>query len=146
MRRIIYQEVSQWIQLQTNQFVWLPTPVSQNRTPASSSIKPGASDARDIMYIFKLSKCNDALHCTMYMTIRIRTTSSNQRRTVYVFKNYHIVRVGWTENMYIVHGDSKPLEFNPKSSFLNETKKRFYIVSCSLLLGAIVLTGMKYEL
>ena len=114
MRRIIYQEVSQWIQLQTNQFVWLPTPVSQNRTPASSSIKPGASDASDIMYIFKLSKCNDALHCTMYMTIRIRTTSSNQRRTVYVLKNYHIVRVGWTENMYIVPGDSKPLEFNPK--------------------------------
>ena len=122
MRRIIYQEVSQWIQLQTNQFVWLPTPVSQNRTPASSSIKPGASDASDIMYIFKLSKCSDALHsahCTMCMTIRIRTTSSNQRRTVYVFKNYHIVRVGWTENIYILPGDSKPLEILEEYSYFS---------------------------
>ena len=110
MRRIIYQEVSQWIQLQTNQFVWLPTPVSQNRTPASSSIKPGASDASDILYIFKLSKCNDALHSAHYNV----HDHQDQNDVVESTKNYHIVRVGWTENMYIVPGDSKPLEFNPK--------------------------------
>ena len=125
MRSIIYQEVSQWIQLQTNQFVWLPTPVSQNRTPASSSIKPGASDARDIMYIFKLSKCNDALHSvhsTMCMTIRIRTTSSNQRRIITLSglvglrtcTLYLVIPNPWSSILKNIP--------NFQSSFLNETK------------------------